>query len=128
MSYLAYFRDLVTETTGIVRYYDVSPRYYRELVERHNGKISGSNGNYVAYDKAVTRTYVVFYVPEIMATVKIDIREKIMNLTGLKKMSPKFIKAFKANMPKQVYIESKDKKWTISESNLIKDVIRNAGY
>lgn len=128
MKYLALFRDFVTETTGTVRYYDVSPRYYEELVKRHDGKISGSNGNYVAFDKAVTRTYLIFYVRELKEVARIDVRQKIMKISGLKKISPKFIKSFKSNMPKQVYIKVENKKWVLENDNLIEETIRKSGY
>ena len=128
MNYRAYFQNFITETEGIVKYYGITKKEADELKREHKGKVSGSNGNYTVYDNAVTSTYLVFYLPEIKRKVRINVRDEILKISGLKKLSHKFIKAFKENMPKISYLKVEDKKWVLEDKELLEKVIKAAGY
>lgn len=128
MNYRAYFQNFKTETDGIVKYYGLTNKEAEALKREHKGKVSGSNGNYAVYDNAVTNTYLVFYIPELKRTARVNVRDEVLKLSGLKKISPKFIKAFKENMPKVTYLTVEDKKWVLEDKELVEKVIRAAGY
>ncbi len=126
--YRSSFNGIVCVTEGAYKVYGITKEEYQHLMIKHNGKLSGSDGNYTIYDEAKTYAYIKLYVNDLNRRIKFDIRNQILSLTGMKKISPKLLKLLNENMPKIIYVESINNRWVFVDQNLLYNVIKEIGY
>ena len=129
--YQAIYEGIFAETTGVYKVYGISDEGARELRRIHDNKVSGSNGTYTIFDEAKTHMWLRLYVRDCNTMIRFDIREKLLDYTGMQRFSSKFIKSFNEAFPKVINIEyNVDKKrWECPTlDQVIADVLKSIKY